>query len=147
MDSPASAVPVQDGLRLKDSPIHGRGCFAAKPIPAGAFIVEYTGELIPAEEAYRREADPSRPGIYTFWVGDDWAIDGLTRGNIARHINHCCSPNCEYSIEGKRVFIFAARAIAADEELTIDYCYSPEGEKVPCACGSPECRGTINSRE
>jgi SET domain-containing protein len=132
-------------LRVQDSAIHRRGCYAAAPIPAGAFIVEYTGELIPAEEAYRREQDPGRGGIYTFWTGDEWAIDGFDEGNIARFINHCCTPNCDYRIAENRVFIYAARDIAAGEELTIDYSFSPEGETVPCCCGSPRCRGRINA--
>ncbi len=130
---------------LKVSPIHGKGCYAGEPIPGGAFILEYSGELIEAEEAYRREADPHRSGIYTFWAGDDWAIDGYREGNDARFINHCCTPNCDYRIAGRRVLIHAARDIAEGEELTIDYSFSPEGERIPCCCGSPGCRGQINS--
>jgi SET domain-containing protein len=41
--------------------------------------------------------------------------------------------------------IYADRDIAGGEELTIDYSYGAEGEKVPCRCGSPECRGCINA--
>jgi hypothetical protein len=132
-------------LTLRHSAIHGRGCHAAEPIPAGAFIIEYTGERISAEEAYRREADPTRPGIYTFWYGDEGAIDGLQGGNAARFINHSCTPNCDYCIQDRRVFIHAARAIAAGEELYIDYSFSPEGDRIPCHCGSPDCRGQINA--
>jgi hypothetical protein len=132
-------------LELRDSAIHGRGCYAGEPIPAGAFIIEYTGERISAEEAYRREADPDRPGIYTFWTGDEGAIDGYRGGNAARFINHCCTPNCDYRIENRRVLIYAARPIAAGEELFIDYSFSPEGERVPCSCGSPACRGRLNA--
>jgi SET domain-containing protein len=132
-------------LVVKRSSIHGYGCYAGAPIPAGAFIVEYKGELIPAKEAYRREQDATRPGIYTFWVADEWAIDGLLEGNVARFINHSCTPNCQYRIQGLRVMIYAGRDIAADEELTFDYRYSAEGEKVACSCGSPGCRGCINA--
>ena len=104
-------------LELRDSAIHGRGCYAGEPIPAGAFIIEYTGERISAEEAYRREADPDRPGIYTFWTGDEGAIDGYRGGNAARFINHCCTPNCDYRIADRRVLIHAAHDIAEGEEL------------------------------
>jgi hypothetical protein len=130
---------------VKRSPIHGEGCYAGEPIPAGAYVAEYRGERIGAEEAYRREEDPSRPGIYTFWTGDDWAIDGLLEGGSARFINHCCTPSCDYRIENGRVFIHAARDIAPGDELTIDYSFSAEGERIPCRCGSPGCRGSINS--
>lgn len=134
-------------LIVKNSLIHGRGCYAGELIPSGDFVVEYMGELICAEEAYRREQDPTRPGIYTFWTGDDWAIDGLIEGNTARFINHCCVPSCDYRIENGRVFIHAARDLAPGEELTIDYSYSAEGERVPCRCGSPGCRGSLNAIE
>ncbi len=134
-------------LIVKNSGIHGHGCYAGGFIPADSFIIEYTGELIPAEEAYRREEDSARPGIYTFWTGNDWAIDGLVGGSSARYINHSCTPNCEYRIQDGRVLIYSGRDIAAGEELTIDYSYSAEGEKIPCRCGSAECRGCINAAE
>lgn len=134
-------------LCVRHSSIHGRGCYAGELIPAGAFIVEYKGRLVPAEEAFRLEQDATRTGIYTFWVDDDWAIDGVDEGNTARFINHCCTPNCSYRIEGHRVLIYADREIAEGEELTIDYSYGADGEKVPCRCGSPACRGCINCVE
>ena len=141
-------MTIRDGgyrLIVKHSEIHGHGCYAGEPIPAGAFIVEYKGNLVPAEEAYRLEQDATRTGIYTFWVGDEWAIDGWVEENTARYINHCCTPNCGYRVEGRRILIYADRDIASGEELSIDYSYGAEGEKVPCRCGSPECRGCINA--
>jgi SET domain-containing protein len=132
-------------LVVRDSAIHGKGCYAGEFIPAGAFIIEYAGEVIPAEEAYRREQDSTRSGIYTFWTSDEWAIDGYREGNIARFINHSCEPNCDYRIEGRRVLIHAARDIAAGEELSIDYSFGADGEIVPCICGTPGCRGRINA--
>ena len=36
------------------------------------------------------------------------------------------------------------RSIAEGEELTVDYRFSNKIEQVPCRCGAPECRGTIN---
>jgi SET domain-containing protein len=132
-------------LIVKESPIHGQGCYALEPISAGAFLIEYLGEIIPAEEAYRREQDPTRSGIYTFWIDDHWAIDGYRAGNAARFINHSCAPNCDYRIEGRRVLIYANRDIAAGEELSIDYSFGADGEVVPCVCGAPGCRGRINA--
>lgn len=132
-------------LVIKESAIHGQGCYAGEFIPSGAFIIEYVGELVPAEEAYRREQDSTRSGIYTFWTGDEWAIDGYREDNTARFINHSCAPNCDYRIEGQRVLIYAARDIAAGDELSIDYSYGADGEIVPCGCGAPGCRGRINA--
>jgi SET domain-containing protein len=132
-------------LIVKNSSIHGCGCYAGEFIPAGTFLLEYTGELIPAEEAYRREEDPDRSGVYTFWMGNDWAIDGYAEGNTARYINHSCTPNCEYRVSNRRVLIYSERDIHPGEELTIDYSYAAEGERIPCCCGSSRCRGCINA--
>jgi SET domain-containing protein len=134
-------------LYIKDSSISKFGCFTTKVIPADTFIVEYKGDIISSEDAYKRESDPSRPGIYTFWVNDNIVIDGCDNGNIARYINHSCDPNCYYTFKGNRVLIFALKDIFPNEELTIDYCYDSEGEKITCTCGSQKCRGFINSNE
>ena len=37
-----------------------------------------------------------------------------------------------------------AIAIRLGEELTVDYNFSKTIERVPCSCGSPDCRGAIN---
>jgi SET domain-containing protein len=43
-------------------------------------------------------------------------------GNVARFINHCCTPNCSAKIiqvQGeKKIVIYADRFIAAGEEIT-----------------------------
>jgi SET domain-containing protein len=43
-----------------------------------------------------------------------------------------------------RIFYYSRRDIRKGEELTVDYHFAPDVERVPCACGSPNCRGTIN---
>eukprot|EP00054_Salpingoeca_dolichothecata_P025225 m.174752 g.174752 ORF g.174752 m.174752 type:complete len:71 (+) comp25285_c0_seq1:2-214(+) len=57
-------------------------------------------------------------------------------------------PNCTskvISVDGeKKIVIFAARNISAGEELTYDYKFPLEQEKIPCFCGAPNCRGTMN---
>ena len=49
-------------------------------------------------------------------------------GNIARFINHCCTPNCSAKIiqvQGeKKIVIYADRFIGAGEEITYGT-YSP----------------------
>jgi SET domain-containing protein len=39
------------------------------------------------------------------------------------------------------------RTIEPGEELTIDYHFEKNVEKVPCKCGAANCRGTINLKE
>ncbi|KCV73173.1 hypothetical protein H696_00716 [Fonticula alba] len=47
----------------------------------------------------------------------------------------------------ERIFFHAKRAIAVGQEITFDYQFPLEDEleeRVPCLCGSPNCRGTLN---
>jgi uncharacterized protein len=73
-------------------------------------------------------------------------IDGF---GMAAFVNHSCRPNCETDEIDKRIWIIALDDIPAGAELTYDYnIYDAEpGEKCPCYCGSPNCRGTMYSEE
>ncbi len=131
-------------LDVRASSIDRRGCFAGEAMPAGAVFREYTGERISQEEALRREADPSRPAIYTLWLDNGDVIDGAVGGNETIYLNHSCAPNCFLEEVDGRVFVGAERDIAAGEELTIDYAYDPALPLDPCRCGAPTCRGYLN---
>jgi SET domain-containing protein len=133
-------------LEVRQSVIDRRGGFAGEPIPAGGLIGEYVGELITTAEALKREADLSRPSILTFWIDDQWAIDGMFGGNDTIYLNHSCEPNCYCEVDpaARRVFMRAKRDIAAGEELTIDYAYDPAEPWEKCLCGAPTCRGYLN---
>jgi SET domain-containing protein len=102
------------GFVVKRTP-RGLGLFTRTPISRGALVVEYTGRLLPSEEAYRKG------GRYLFEVNSKWIIDGAGRENISRYINHSCKPNCEPRTRGMRVLIYARRRIGAGEELSYDY--------------------------
>jgi SET domain-containing protein len=97
----------------------GLGLFAVKPFAEKAYIVTYRGKRIPTAEAHRRERETAAK--YMFEINRRWTIDGSSRRNLARYINHACRPNCEAVLrEGQMVFV-ALRDIAADEEITLDY--------------------------
>jgi len=68
---------------------------------------------------------------------------------VAAFINHSCDPNCEADEIKGRVWIIAARDIAAGEELTYDYnLYDGDlDDPAPCFCGAPKCRGSMYSEE
>jgi hypothetical protein len=134
-------------LDVRKSAIHRNGCFAEDFIPAGATVREYTGQMISAAEALRREADPARPGIYTVWLDEGRVVDGWFGGNESIYLNHACAPNCEWDFRDDRIFIRALRDIAPGEELTIDYAYEPEPPLEACACGAAQCRGYLNALE
>lgn len=95
---------------------HGLGLFATGPIPKGATIAEYWGPLITEEEANRIG------GKYLFELDKNMAIDGKSRKNVARYINHSCTPNCEPQENARqRVFIVARRNIKPGEEFGYNY--------------------------
>jgi len=70
------------------------------------------------------------------------------KGSAARFINHSCDPNC-YSkiveILGKsHIIIFALRQIYPGEELTYDYKFPIEEDKLNCNCRTQKCKGYMN---
>jgi SET domain-containing protein len=92
---------------VADSPIHGRGLFAARALAAGDLIGIYEGPQV--------EED----GIYVLWVEDEpgggWTgYDGL---NEMRFLNHSTAPNAE--MDG--LHCYALESIPAGREITIDY--------------------------
>lgn len=93
----------------------GLGLFTLQTIPAGKRIIEYKGPIITGEEV------KTKGGRYLFELDEEHAIDGSSRQNLARYINHSCEPNSEAYISGKRIWIWSKQAIGAGEELTIDY--------------------------
>ena len=121
------------------SAISGWGVYATQPIPEDTRIVEYKGELVSQEEAWRREQRYlPRQRIWLFTVNTRWARDAAVGGNVARYINHSCNPNCYVEIFGHHIWIIASRDIRKGEELVYDY--NTEGDKViPCKC-RPGCK-------
>ncbi|HUD32975.1 MAG TPA: SET domain-containing protein-lysine N-methyltransferase [Variovorax sp.] len=149
-----SKTPPAAGRRIQTrrSGVHGKGVFAVRDIAEGETIIEYKGEVISWKEALRRHPhDPSQPQhTFYFHVDDKHVIDGRVDGNAARWINHACDPNCETDEVDGRIFIKAARDIAAGDELNYDYGlvidlpYTPELlAEFPCWCGADACRGTL----
>ena len=57
-------------------------------------------------------------------------------------------PNCYakvITVEGsKKIVIYSKKDIDVNEEITYDYKFPIEDDKIPCLCGSSNCRGTLN---
>lgn len=120
--------------------LSGLGLISLEDIKKGASVVEYTGELIDDPEADRRS------NRYIFEVRKNVNIDGSSRKNLARYVNHACKPNCDYRIRGDKVFYYALKNIKAGDELTVnygkeyfDYFIGPKG----CRCGAKKHAGAI----
>ena len=88
---------------VDDSPIHGKGLFAAEAIARGTVIGYLDGR-------------PSRDdGSYVLWIGPAEGIEVLCD---LRFINHADDPNACYYDD---LSVVALRDIAAGEEITHDY--------------------------
>jgi SET domain-containing protein len=97
----------------------GLGLFATKSIRKREYIVTYRGRKITNEEADRLEARGSR---YMFEINSRWTIDGSSRTNRGRYVNHSCRPNSEAVERRGGVIVYVARRkIKPDEEITVDY--------------------------
>ncbi|HEX8457059.1 MAG TPA: SET domain-containing protein [Pyrinomonadaceae bacterium] len=113
----------------------GLGLFATEDIPAGTRIIEYVGTLISNEEV------ETRSGKYFFGVNTKWSIDGSSRSNAARYINHSCRPNAEAFISGHRIWVWSKKRIKAGEEITINYGKEYFDDHIkPVGCKCEPCR-------
>lgn len=149
----------------------GWGLRSWDPIRAGAFICEYAGEVI----------SPSKIDKFGVDTDDDYTFDATRNsqplgvlpgepdeapkipfplvisakyaGNVARFMNHSCSPNVLWqpiSRENKNesdihIAFYAVRHIPPMTELTYDYGIISQDDadqrKKKCLCGSSRCRG------
>ncbi|KAG2126600.1 hypothetical protein DEU56DRAFT_539512 [Suillus clintonianus] len=138
-------------LRFARSPIHDWGLYAMERIARGEMVIEYVGEIIRAQVADKREKVYERQGIgssYLFRIDEDLVVDATKKGNLGRLINHSCDPNCTakiITINGeKKIVIYAKQDIELGDEITYDYHFPIEQDKIPCLCGSAKCRGYLN---
>ena len=132
-------------LRVGRSKIHRWGLYAAERIPARRKVMEYMGERISRRESKRR-ADIAEH-VWLFTVDPYWNIDGSVGGSGAELANHCCDPNLYAWVTKGHVLYMSKKEIRPGEELTIDYHFGADVERVVCKCGSLKCRGTINIKK
>jgi len=141
---------LDETICVLHSKIQGYGLFAKRTIEKGEVIIEYVGELIRGELCDKRENyyDSVNLGSYMFRIDEDFVVDATKCGSQARFVNHSCDPNCTSRIitveNKKKIMIFALRDVELGHELTYDYKFPIEDAKVPCYCGSKNCRGTMN---
>jgi SET domain-containing protein len=118
----------------KRSRLHGFGVFAKEPINKNTRIIDYAGELVRNDESEgREERYLARGCIWVFRINRTWSRDAAVGGNMARFINHSCTPNCWFEVVDRTIWIRASRLIRAGEELTYDY--ATVGDRtIPCRC-------------
>jgi SET domain-containing protein len=126
-------------IEKRRSKIQGWGVFATEPINKNKRIIDYAGEKIRNSVSLPREIRYLKRGhIWCFKLNRLYVRDAAVGGNIARYINHSCTPNCYTRIIGETIWIIAARNIKKGEELTYDY--STDGvASIQCLC-RPGCK-------
>jgi len=93
----------------------GLGLFATETIKRGTRIIRYIGKKMTNAEADKLDTK------YVFELNSRYSIDGQTRRNIARYINHSCKPNSTIDISRGRIFIKSIRRIEPGHEITYNY--------------------------
>lgn len=163
---------VKAHLEVFKTKNRGWGLRSWDPIRAGGFICEYAGDVV--KEFTADDFGNGNNANYIFdatryyepleAVRDDSTgfekahfplyISAKHNGNVARFMNHSCSPNVIWqpvvreSNSGLYVHIafFALRHIPPMQELVYDYGIVPSEKggdkwKKKCLCGSAKCRG------
>ena len=83
------------------SAIHNWGLFTVRPVAKDGMVVEYKGTALRNPIADRKEkwyeagAVKGQGGdCYMFRCDEECVLDATLTGNIARFMNHSCTPNC-----------------------------------------------------
>merc|ERR1712214_48655 len=99
-----------------------------KPFQKGDPICELKGHIMLYEETKLADYVMRRPYPYLFFLHTQIGsicIDARYRSDDARYMRKCCQPNAEIQncMSGKNMhfYVVANRAIAEDEEITVQY--------------------------
>ena len=79
----------------KKSGINNWGLFASKAIAKGDKVIEYKGKKYTHKQVDEDEKFDNSKAIYLFTLNKKYVLDGDTKTNTAKYINHTCDPNCE----------------------------------------------------
>ena len=110
-------------VEVKQSPLHGRGLYAAAALTAGSVIGSWPALILSAEDTAAVRA--TRLYHYVFYV--DETPEGAMRAAVAfgpiSMCNHSTEANAVFAVDADAmtVTLTAARDIGAGEEILIDY--------------------------
>ena len=129
----------------KKSGINNLGLFAKSDINKGEKVIEYKGRKFTHKQVEENDRFDNSKAIYLFTLNERYVLDGDTKTNTAKYINHSCNPNCEVDIIKGKIWIIAIKDIKKGDELSYDYGfgYDADFRQFPCKCGSKNCCGYI----
>jgi len=129
----------------KKSGINNLGLFAKSDIKKGEKVIEYKGRKLTHKQVEENDRFDNSKAIYLFTLNERYVLDGDTKTNTAKYINHSCDPNCEVDILKGKIWIIAIKDIKKGDELSYDYGfgYDADFRQFPCKCGSKNCCGYI----
>jgi RimJ/RimL family protein N-acetyltransferase len=133
---------ISEAVTAQDSPIHGRGLFATRPIPAREAVAVMGGPRLDDAQLAKYQHDHPRCAAAAIGEGQHVLLDD----EPLHFLNHSCDPNLWLADE---VTIVARHDIDAGQELTVDYAlYTADPSwSLRCACGANPCRGVITGSD
>src|SRR4030095_10200293 len=149
--NPKSEIPmpnlsfISPKAVVKESPIQGRGLFAAETIQKGEIVGIKGGSIF---DRRTLEAVAKTLGSAEIQIAEDLFIGPLSENEREGSMifsNHSCEPNI--GVRGQIVFV-ALRDIEPGEELTHDWAMTDDDEyEMDCNCGAPSCRKVITGQD
>jgi hypothetical protein len=95
----------------RKSGINNWGLFAGKDFKKGDKVIEYKGKKYTHKQVEEDERFDNSKAIYLFTLNKRTVLDGDTKSNTAKFINHSCDPNCEVDIIKGKIWIIAEKDI------------------------------------
>jgi hypothetical protein len=117
------------------------GLFAAKAFRPKQTILKIVGRVVDYRILWERR------GTFAdncFRFGPETYLD--PGDDVSRYLNHSCEPNAGIFKSNNQLFLFAAKPIAANEEILFDYSTTLGDDDVwtmRCNCGHATCRRRI----
>ncbi len=117
--------------------------FAAQALRDGTIMARLRGRIVDDATLHELFADAAADGGYvdTIMIDDDQNLV-LDPDQLIHFCNHSCDPSL-WHLDTQT--IATRRAVAAGEELTIDYATQTTHAdfEMDCNCGTALCRGTV----
>lgn len=122
-------MTLMEAVELSHSVVTGYGLYASLPISEGECILDFPGDILPA--------DIARPG--SMRLDEHFALEMPKCRPTAWYVNHSCSPNCYIELRGWPALI-ASQKINKGDQLTINYnAVWEDVEPFDCHCDAVVC--------